>query len=281
MNRKIAVITGASSGFGLLTAVELARNNYDVIATMRDTNKKSEVLLNEARKNNVEDRITIFELDVTSQASIEKLKQYVEKLGRIDLLFNNAGYASAGFVEEIPLEEYRNQFETNFFGAIAVTQSFLPIMRGQENGTIINMSSISGGMGFPGMSPYVASKHALEGWSECLRLEMKPFGINVILIEAGSYKTNIWSSGKHVTERSLHQESPYYDYMKQIQQYIDNGSESFGDPMEVARKISKVAVDENPQLRYPIGKGVKLTLFLKNNLKWTIWEKFFIKTLNK
>ncbi|MEH7525833.1 oxidoreductase [Bacillus sp. JJ1503] len=280
MNRKIAVITGASSGFGLLTAIELARNNFDVIATMRDTNK-SETLLSEARLNGVEGNITVAELDVASQQSIEKLKQFIEKIGRIDLLFNNAGYASAGFVEEIPIEEFRKQFETNFFGAIAVTQSFLPLMRSQGKGIIINMSSISGRMGFPGMSPYVASKHALEGWSECLRLEMKPFGVKVVLIEAGSYKTNIWSSGKHVTERSLHVQSPYYYYMKQIQQYIDNGSESFGDPREVARKITNIAEELDPQLRYPIGKGVKRSLFLKNMLKWTFWEKAFLKILNR
>ncbi|WP_066287817.1 oxidoreductase [Bacillus sp. FJAT-29937] len=280
MNRKIAVITGASSGFGLLTAIELARNNFDVIATMRDT-KKSESLLSEARLNRVEENITVAELDVTSQPSIEKLKEYVEEIGRIDLLFNNAGYASAGFVEEIPIEEFRKQFETNFFGAIAVTQSFLPLMRSQGKGTIINMSSISGRMGFPGMSPYVSSKHALEGWSECLRLEMMPFGVKVVLVEAGSYKTNIWSSGKHVTERSLHAGSPYYQYMNQIQQYIYNGSESFGEPREVAMKIANIAMEHNPQLRYPIGKGVKWSVFLKNMLKWTFWEKAFLKILNK
>ncbi|WNS73548.1 oxidoreductase [Bacillus sp. DTU_2020_1000418_1_SI_GHA_SEK_038] len=280
MNRKIAVITGASSGFGLLTAIELAKKNYDVIATMRDTNK-SETLLSEARLNRVKGNITVSQLDVTSQPSIENLKQYVEKIGRIDLLFNNAGYASAGFVEEIPIDEYRKQFETNFFGAIAVTQSFLPLMRSQGKGTIINMSSISGRMGFPGMSPYVSSKHALEGWSECLRLEMKPFGVKVVLIEAGSYKTNIWSSGKHITERSLHEESPYYHYMRQIQQYIENGSDSFGDPREVARKITKIAENHQPELRYPIGKGVKQSLLMRNMFKWTFWEKAFIKILNK
>ncbi|WP_221843889.1 oxidoreductase [Bacillus sp. S/N-304-OC-R1] len=280
MKRKIAVITGASSGFGLLAAIELAKNNYHVIATMRDINKRTSLLAG-AKKNKIEDNISIFELDVTSQLSIDKLKEYAETAGQIDLLVNNAGYASAGFVEEIPLDEYRKQFDTNFFGLIAVTQALLPRMRAQKRGTIINMSSISGRMGFPGMSPYVASKHALEGWSECLRLELKPFGIHVVLIEPGSYKTNIWTSGKYVTERSLNHDSPYYHYMTQIQEYIDKGSQSFGDPNEVALKIAEVAKTAEPVLRYPIGKGVRLNIFLKNTLKWPIWEKTFLKILNK
>ncbi|MBY0120337.1 SDR family oxidoreductase [Bacillus sp. S/N-304-OC-R1] len=280
LKRKIAVITGASSGFGLLAAIELAKNNYHVIATMRDINKRTSLLAG-AKKNKIEDNISIFELDVTSQLSIDKLKEYAETAGQIDLLVNNAGYASAGFVEEIPLDEYRKQFDTNFFGLIAVTQALLPRMRAQKRGTIINMSSISGRMGFPGMSPYVASKHALEGWSECLRLELKPFGIHVVLIEPGSYKTNIWTSGKYVTERSLNHDSPYYHYMTQIQEYIDKGSQSFGDPNEVALKIAEVAKTAEPVLRYPIGKGVRLNIFLKNTLKWPIWEKTFLKILNK
>lgn len=280
MNKKIAVITGASSGFGHLTSIELAKNNFHVIATMRDTNKKDS-LLTAAKINGVEGNISIFELDVTSQLSIDKLKEYVENVGRIDVLVNNAGYASAGFVEEIPMEEYRRQFETNFFGVISVTQALLPLMRAQKSGTIINMSSISGRMGFPGMSPYVASKHALEGFSECLRLELKPYGIHVVLIEPGSYQTNIWTSGKHVTERSLQKESPYFNYMNRIQKYIDKGAESFGDPREVALKILEAATTDKPLLRYPIGKGVGRSLFLKNNLKWSIWENTFLKILNK
>ncbi|MBS4189662.1 oxidoreductase [Bacillus sp. FJAT-49705] len=280
MNKKIAVITGCSSGFGLLTSIELAKSGYQVIATMRDL-RKQDVLLHEAKMNGVESSITVHELDVTSQTSIKKLKSYIEKIGRIDVLINNAGYAVAGFAEEIPIDEYRKQFETNFFGVIAVTQAVLPLMRAQQKGIIINMSSISGRMGFPGMSPYVSSKHALEGWSECLRLEMQPYGIHVALIEPGSFKTNIWSSGNHIIEKSAQKESPYFHYMKEIQQYIEKGEPKFGDPIKVAKKTAKIASQSKPSLRAPIGKGVSFNLFIKNFLQWKLWEKLFLKTLYK
>ncbi|QED47893.1 oxidoreductase [Cytobacillus dafuensis] len=280
MNEKITVITGCSSGFGLLISIELAKSGYHVIATMRDL-RKQDLLLHEAKMNGVESSITVHELDVTSQTSINNLKAYIEKIGRIDVLINNAGFAGAGFVEEIPIAEYRKQFETNFFGVIAVTQAFLPLMRAQQNGLIINMSSISGRMGFPGMSPYVSSKHALEGWSECLRLEMQPFGIHVALIEPGSFKTNIWSSGKHITDQSMQKESPYFHYMKQIEQYIEKGEPKFGDPIKVAKKVAKIASQSNPSLRVPIGKGVSINLFFKNFFQWKLWERLFLKILYK
>ena len=127
----------------------------------------------------------------------------MEDFGKVDVLINNAGYAGAGFVEEVSMEEYRKQFETNVFGVLAVTKAFLPLMRKQGQGCIINISSISGKVAFPGLSPYIASKHAIEGWSESLRLEMQPFGVKVVLIEPGSYKTNIWSTGKQVAVESL------------------------------------------------------------------------------
>ncbi len=182
---KTAIVTGSSSGFGELIAIELARSGFKVIATMRNLNKK-EHLLKLAAAENVIDKITVFPLDVTMQESVEKFKGFVQSLVSVDVLVNNAGYAQGGFSEELTVDEYRSQFETNFFGVIAVTQAVLPVMRRQGSGKIINMSSISGRFGFPGLSPYVSSKHALEGYSESLRLELKPFGIDVILIEPGS-----------------------------------------------------------------------------------------------
>ncbi|MEI4804242.1 oxidoreductase [Bacillus sp. FJAT-51639] len=271
MTEKIAIITGSSSGFGLLTSLEFAKKGYLVIATMRNVKKQTK-LLEQAATLHIESNIKIQQLDVTSQKSIENFTSFINTLERIDILVNNAGYASGGFVEEIPLEEYQKQFETNVFGAISVTQAILPIMRKQKHGKIINVSSISGKIGFPGLSPYVASKYALEGWSESLRLEVKPFGIDVSLIEPGSYNTNIWEIGQKLAETSSESQSPYKDYMKKIEQHIQNGNESFGDPQDVAEKIVSIAQSQHPTLRYPIGKGVKLMMLIKNILPWKWWE---------
>ncbi len=276
--KKIAIVTGASSGFGLLISLELAKSDFNVIATMR-TLEKGEELLKQAHVLGVKENIFLHELDVTSNQSISKFKTMLENTEHIDLLVNNAGYAGAGFIEEIPIEEYRMQFETNVFGAISVTQAVLPIMRKQRSGKIINMSSISGRIGFPGLSPYIASKYALEGWSESLRLELKPFGIDVVIVEPGSYKTNIWTSGKHISEKSLKEDSPYFDMMKKLEQHIERGATQFGNPDEIASLVVTLALKKKTGLRYMIGKGVRLSVFIKNIVPWRVWEKILLKQL--
>ncbi|MFJ8526656.1 oxidoreductase [Bacillus sp. NPDC094106] len=280
MNKKIAVITGASSGFGLLTTLELAKRDYLVIATMRNLDKQAE-LLSQATALHLQQNIKSHQLDVTDPDSIHAFQLFLEELNRIDLLVNNAGFASGGFVEEIPVEEYRKQFETNVFGAISITQTVLPYMRKQKSGKIINLSSISGQVGFPGLSPYVSSKYALEGWSESLRLEVKPFGIDVSLIEPGSYNTNIWEVGKELVENYSEATSPYKEYMDKIQNHINSGSDTFGDPIDVAKKIVAIAEAKNTTLRYPIGKGVKWMIVAKKILPWRLWEFLVLRSFKK
>ncbi|MED0998882.1 oxidoreductase [Bacillus mobilis] len=280
MNKKIAVITGASSGFGLLTTLELAKKDYLVIATMRNLEKQVD-LLSQATKLNLQQNIKIQQLDVTDQSSIHNFELFLKDINRIDLLINNAGYANGGFVEEIRVEEYRKQFETNLFGAISITQLVLPYMREQKSGKIINISSISGQVGFPGLSPYVSSKYALEGWSESLRLEVKPFGIDVALIEPGSYNTNIWEVGKQLATNQSDTSSPYKEYMDKIQKHINSGSDTFGNPIDVANKIVEIAESKHANLRYPIGKGVKFMIFAKKILPWRLWEYLVLRTFKK
>ncbi|PFJ78955.1 short-chain dehydrogenase [Bacillus cereus] len=280
MNKKIAVITGASSGFGLLTTLELAKKGYLVIATMRNLNKQED-LISQVTKLNLQQNIKIQQLDVTDQNSIHNFQLYLKGISRVNLLINNAGYANGGFVEEIPVEEYRKQFETNLFGAISITQLVLPYMREQKSGKIINISSISGQVGFPGLSPYVSSKYALEGWSESLRLEVKPFGIDVVLIEPGSYNTNIWEVGKQLATSQSDTSSPYKEYMDKIQKHINSGSDTFGNPIDVANKIVEVAESKRANLRYPIGKGVKFMIFAKKILPWRLWEYLVLRTFKK
>ncbi|HDR3887164.1 TPA: SDR family oxidoreductase [Bacillus cereus] len=280
MNKKIAVITGASSGFGLLTTLELAKKDYFVIATMRNLEKQVD-LISQATKLNLQQNIKVQQLDVTDQSSIHNFQLFLKDMNRVDLLINNAGYATGGFVEEIPVEEYRKQFETNLFGAISITQLVLPYMRKQKSGKIINISSISGQVGFPGLSPYVSSKYALEGWSESLRLEVKPFGIDVALLEPGSYNTNIWEVGKQLAENQSDTTSPYKEYMDKIQKHINSGSNTFGNPIDVANKIVEIAEAKRTTLRYPIGKGVKFMIFAKKILPWRLWEFLVLRSFKK
>ncbi|EJR33497.1 MULTISPECIES: oxidoreductase [Bacillus] len=280
MNKKIAIITGASSGFGLLTTLELAKKDYFVIATMRNLEKQID-LISQATKLDLQQNIKVQQLDVTDQGSIHNFQLFLNEINRIDILINNAGYANGGFIEEIPVEDYRKQFETNLFGAISITQLVLPYMRKQKSGKIINISSISGKVGFPGLSPYVSSKYALEGWSESLRLEVKPFGIDIALLEPGSYNTNIWEVGKQLAENQSDTTSPYKEYMDKIQKHINNGNDTLGNPMDVANKIVEIAEARRTTLRYPIGKGVKFMIFAKKVLPWRLWEFLVLRSFKK
>lgn len=272
---KTVIVTGSSSGFGELITIELAKSGYNVVATMRNLSKKDS-LLKIAASENVTDKVTVFPLDVTLQESIENFKEFVQSLNSVELLVNNAGYAQGGFSEELTLDDYRNQFETNFFGVIAVTQAVIPAMRKQRSGKIINMSSISGRFGFPGLSAYVASKHALEGYSESLRLELKPFGIDVVLVEPGSYKTNIWQS---VGTVSVRDQSPYKSSMEAILNELKSSEDQYGNPQDVASLVASIASANSPKLRYPIGKSVKNTLLFKSLLPWVTIEKIVMKKL--
>lgn len=275
VEKKVVLITGANSGFGKWMTLEFAKANYTVIASMRDTNKSGK-LIEEATRMGIISNIDIVSLDITSDQSVENLSLYVQKIGQVDLLINNAGYAGAGFSEEISIGEYQRQMDTNFFGAIRVTQCILPLMRMHRRGMIINISSISGEIGFPGLSPYVSSKFALEGWSEALRLELAPFSIPVVLVEPGSFQTNIWTTGKQIAEKSTLPSSPYYPYMKQLDTYLHNSSKKIGDPRVVAEKIVSIAKKKHPRLRYIVGKGTKGTIFLKHIVPWKWWEKIVL-----
>jgi NAD(P)-dependent dehydrogenase (short-subunit alcohol dehydrogenase family) len=274
MNRKTAIVTGSSSGFGLLCAIELAKSGFQVIATMRNVSK-ADKLIEMATDQKVFAFIHVHPLDVNSTHSIHNLKEQMLEYPSVDVLVNNAGLAIGGFCEELSLDDYRMQFETNFFGVIAVTQMVIPFMRIKRQGKIINMSSISGRIGFPGLSPYSASKHALEGFSESLRLELKPFGIAVVLVEPGSYKTNIWAS---LDTTQLKSESPYHSYMKSLLEEIESGKEVHGDPLDVAKLVAQIATQtKSPDLRYPIGKDVKRNLLLKKLLPWKMIEDTVMK----
>jgi NAD(P)-dependent dehydrogenase (short-subunit alcohol dehydrogenase family) len=208
MADKIAIVTGSSSGIGMLTAIELAKNGFKVVASMRDLERRAR--LDEAASTaQVTGQLDIRRLDVTDFNAIPGfVQQVVGDYGRVDVLINNAGFAVAGFAEDMKVDEIRLQFETNFFGQVALTQAVLPTMRRQRAGHIIMVSSISGLHGALSISSYSASKFALEGWSESLRLEVNALGIKVVLVEPGSFQTDIWTRNVLIGQKSVDGTSP-------------------------------------------------------------------------
>ena len=249
MPEKVAVLTGASSGFGLLTSVELAKAGFRVIASMRDLEKR-ERLLQAAASAKVSDRIDVRALDVTQ---VDAMPEFVESVmrdyGRIDVLVNNAGFAVGGFAEDIQLGELRLQFETNFFGAVAMTKAVLPVMRQQRSGHIIQISSIGGLQGAVSVSSYSASKHALEGWSESLRLEMNSLGIQVVLVEPGAFDTGVWTSGAAMGQEAKKKTSPNFQRSLRMREVIAVILKA--NPIAVARTIVAIAQNPHPKPALP------------------------------
>lgn len=270
-NGKVALVTGSSSGFGLLTAVELAKAGFRVVATMRDLGRR-ERLDQTAAAAGLGEAIDVRALDVTKFDTIPALVDGVLRdYGRIDVLVNNAGFAVAGFAEDIKLEELRLQFETNFFGAVAMTKAVLPTMRQQRSGHIIQVSSISGLHGSVTVSSYSASKHALEGWSESLRMELNALGIKVVLVEPGAFQTDIWTRGAVMGEQAVKPSSLNIQRSQRMRERVQKLPKA--DPIAVARVIVQVAQNPNPKLRYLVGRDAKIQLALKRLLPWKWHEK--------
>ncbi len=271
MPEKIAVITGTSSGFGLLTSIELAKGGSRVVATMRDLGRRGR-LDQAVSAAGVGAKIDVRELDVTK---FETMPPFVESVvrdyGRIDVLVNNAGFPVAGFAEDIKLEELRQQFETNFFGAVALTKAVLPTMRQQRSGHIVQVSSIVGLQGAVTVSSYSSSKHALEGWSESLRLELNPLGIKVVLVEPGAFETDIWTRSAVMGKEATKPTSPNLQRSLNMRQRIAKIPKD--DPVIVARAIAAIALDPNPRLRYLVGRDAKVQIAMKRILPWKWYEK--------
>lgn len=274
---KTVLITGTSSGFGMLSVIALAKENYRVIATMRDLHKKDK-MIERAQKERVAEKIECLQMDITNAEEVMQALNYVDhKYGKIDILVNNAGFAQGGFFEEITDEMWQAQFQTNLFGHIRVTRNFLPLLRKSGGGKIINISSISGIFGFPGLSPYTSSKFALEGWSESLRLELRGENIWVSLVEPASYKTGIWNKGLKLLE--IEKERPAFQ-RKLIEQAILSGKNG-SDPSEVVQLIVKICNTENPKLRYPIGGSTKWMSLIKTLIPWRMIEFVVNKKIMK
>ena len=273
---KVALITGCSSGIGYETALMLARNGFHTFATMRNT-KKYDSLQEIIRKESLD--ISIQQLDVNDDASVENTINNIKKEAkRIDVLINNAGFGLVGFFEDLTLDEIRDQFETNFFAVLNITKKIIPIMRLQKSGTIINISSGAGQVGFPGISAYVSTKFAIEGFSESLMYELLPYGIKVVIIEPGIIKTNFFRNCK-VSDHSMKKNSTYSRSLDKFQRNVEIMQEHATSPTDVAKVIIQVLENNEPKQRYIVGNDVAMILEAKKNLSDSEFRKMMIQNI--
>jgi NAD(P)-dependent dehydrogenase (short-subunit alcohol dehydrogenase family) len=271
---KVALVTGSSSGIGLETALALARDGHITFASMRDI-KKGGKLEQAAKKENL--KINLIDLDVDKEESIvSAIKKIIMDVGRLDILVNNAGYGQFGCIEDLSVDDFRKQFETNFFSIVRIIQEVSPIMRKQNSGIIVNISSVVGRMGLPASSSYISTKFALEGLSECLRYELGQFGIKTTLIEPGVIKTNFFSSMKVPESKT----DPKY---KQLTDNILAGLKMMVEmgtaPSQVADVIIKAIHDDEILPRYIVGTDAAMFLEAKKMKTDLEFEKYMSKEL--
>ena len=272
---KVAVVTGTSSGIGFETALALASEGYYTYATMRDT-AKGDKLKELASKENL--KIDVLELDVDNENSAKTaIKHILDQKQRIDVLVNNAGWVLWGCVEDVSVDEFKTQFETNFFSIIRLIQEVGPTMRNQGSGTIVNISSVVGRIGFPASPAYISSKFALEGLSESLRFEFAPFGVDVIIIEPGVIKTNFMKNMKMAKKSEL--DTVYKDITTKVVSGVKMMTEMGTHPKEVASTIVKAIKDKKPLPRYIVGNDAAMFLEAKKNKTDIEFENYLKKEL--
>jgi NAD(P)-dependent dehydrogenase (short-subunit alcohol dehydrogenase family) len=261
--KKVAIVTGSSSGIGFEISLMLARNGFITYATMRDL-QKSSTLRSIADKENIPLRCV--QLDVTNDMSVKQaIETIVNESHNIDVLVNNAGYGLSGALEDLLIDEIKLQFDTNFFGLIRAMQAVLPIMRSQRSGIIVNISSGLGRFGIATSSAYASSKFAIEGLTESISYELEPFGIRTILVEPGIIKTNFIKAAV-LGQKSTDSNSPYFQFMNNMDDGMKKLIESGESPEYVARVVLDAINDNNPKLRYLAGKDVEHIMEIKNKV---------------
>lgn len=260
--KKVILITGASSGMGKETAKALIQQGHTVYPVAR-------------RIDQMQDLKTLgghpIQMDVTKDSDIQNVVDtIIQKEGKIDVLWNNAGYGLYGSVEDVTLEEARKEMEVNVFGLAAVTQKVVPIMRKAKSGLIINTSSMGGKIYFPLGAWYHASKHAIEGFSDCLRLELKPFNIKVVILEPGAIATEF----NAIVEdhfKNIPAQSAYTGIMNKVKNGIKNSSGSKSSV--IADAVVKIVASNNPKTRYRVGKYAKPMVWMRTYLGDRLFDK--------
>lgn len=264
--KKVALVTGASSGIGLDVAKRLIDCGFMVYGAARRTEKMTPI---EEKGGKI-----VF-LDLLDDSSIEScVSEIIKNEGRIDLLVNNAGYGLGGSIEDVPVEEVKKQFQVNFFGMVKLIQLVLPIMRKNGSGKIINVSSIAGKFSSPFSGMYHASKYSVEAFSDALRMELKPFGIKVILVEPGLIKTD-WGIIHGNNIRKYSGSGAYGEKALKVAAYYEkeySSDKKLTPPEVIAKVIVKASVTKNPKRRYAAGKNALLFLFLKAILPSCIYD---------
>ena len=257
-NSKVVLITGTSSGIGRATASYLSELGFKVYGTVRDTKDSY--------------NFDTIKMDVTDDSSVKNgIKEIIDKEGRIDVLINNAGIGIAGAIEDTSIDEIHRQFDTNFFGLIRVCQNVLPIMREQGCGLIINIASMAGQIGLPYQGIYSASKFAIEGLSEALRLEVKQFGIDVVLIEPGDIATS-FTKNRALIKRHKNKTSYSEGFAKTLE-VIEKDESSGLPPEKIAKKIFKIITSRHRRFRYTPGAvEQQIVFFLKKLLPYSVFS---------
>jgi short-subunit dehydrogenase len=276
LHEKVAVVTGSSTGIGYETSLLLARSGFLTCATTRNL-ERARSLTSVKEKEGLP--IDIFQLDVNDDESIQNTFSEIERnFGKIDILVNNAGYGLLGSFEDLSFVELKEQFETNFFGAIKIMQRVLPSMRLQKSGTIVNISSGAGIVGFPFMSAYACTKFALEGLSESIAFELLPLGIRVIIVEPGVIRTDFI---KHsiTAERAASKNSPYFNIFQKIYKNIDFMQQHATPPADVAKVILNAINVTKPNLRYLVGNDVAVVAEAKKSLPEAEFRRMMIQQI--
>jgi NAD(P)-dependent dehydrogenase (short-subunit alcohol dehydrogenase family) len=264
---RVALVTGASSGIGAATARHLADLGFAVFAAARRVDRMSDLAARSIRPVSV---------DVTDDASMVALvDRILAETGRIDVLVNNAGYGSYGALEDVPLSEARRQFEVNVFGLARLSQLVLPHMRARRDGYIVNVSSMGGKIWEPLGSWYHATKFAVEGLSDSLRVEVAPFGVKVVVIEPGVIRSE-WAGISADTLEATSEGSAYDAQSVRIARALRaaNGMRLASHPRVVAAAIGKAVTSSKPRTRYAVGGGARTVLFLNRMLTDRGFDRF-------
>lgn len=274
------LITGATDGLGRAMAVFLAANGYRVFAAGRSAEKRASLDHLAAERKL---RIESLDMDVADDASVTRaVARVLDRAGQIDVLINNAGVAYVAALEEISLDDLRRQYETNVFGVLRVTQAVLPAMREKRRGRILNVSSIAGKIALPLMGPYASSKHAVEGLSDSLRLELAPFGVRVVLIEPGFIPTNMsnTSLGLSAVYAAKAENSPYAAIYRSFRDtWKKTTTAARTTPEDCARVILRAMLDTPPRPRYTVTRRARFGVLAKRLLSDRMLDKRILHSM--